>query len=428
MTEELEPAVAHLLRAALQCAPSPHTLFPPSLTPSSALLLLRTLSLWAAAHRPPPKARRAFLKQLLRRYEAALEGEEAGEAAHMALAETMAQPDDTPGRRVYLLQPLVREAARAAAERQAEEEGSGQAEEEGSGQAEDNRQAVDSGQAEDNRQTVDSGQAQAEAAIGGSMPNGSRPDQAEPADGAVPRRLAPGGAQAVVLEEAAALLSRGTTGLQTWPAAQVLASMVSSPERARRMDGAHVLELGAGPGLAGLAAAKAAPIRRLTLTDAHADVLALLRTNARLNLGLAKDAPLDLEDDSGDAEAREADPGAAAACRAVVQSLDWREPAAAVAALPPATVLLGSDIVFDPALAVPLVNTIAALLEKGGDGAVAWIASTRRNPATYAAFERALAAEARLRCVEVPWRRQDCVLVLDATCEVTVLEIALQGQ
>lgn len=209
---------------------------------------------------------------------------------------------------------------------------------------------------------------------------------------------------AVVLEEAAAFLSCGTTGLQTWTAAQVLAGLVSRPPWSHRLAGAHVLELGAGPGLAGLAAAHAAGtgngLARLTLTDASDHVLDLLRRNASRNLPPKSPAVV------------------------TVCPLDWRDPIAAAVALTPVDVILGSDLVFDPMLVPSLVDTVTALLAAAPATAVAWIASTHRNPETYAAFVAALEAEDTLTVSTVPFGVHDSPIVLDHSCEVTVLEIA----
>jgi predicted nicotinamide N-methyase len=407
--EEEEKNALRLLRAALQCAPSSSiTFWPLSLSAPLALSLLNVLSLWAVRYPPPPLARRAVLKQLLRRYGAGFQAEdgELGQAVeeelHMALAQAMAQPDDDPGHRVYLLNPIQ------SLSRQHSSPGFPPVLAPGG--------SDDAGTAE----TVRAGNEEEAAAAGSSRHAG------DPADTtSVPEGLMPGGAQAVVLEEAAALLSRGTTGLQTWPAAQVLASLVREPSRAQRMCNGHVLELGAGPGLAGLAAAMHARPGRLTLTDTHADVLVLLRKNVELNLGPVLEEA-ELQPPGVERQvSEESKTGTDAVCRATVRSLDWREPGPAVATLPPVDVILGSDIVFDPALAEPLVRTLTALLEKAGVDAVAWIASTRRNEATYAAFEAALEREGRLKYAEVQWQRESCPLLLDADCQVTVLEITL---
>jgi len=126
------------------------------------------------------------------------------------------------------------------------------------------------------------------------------------------------------------------TGGVVWPAALVLCSWLLR-QPAGAFDGLDVLELGAGTGLCGLALAQCRPLRRCTLTD----VVPATLDNLRHNLGAL--------------------PPAAAPCRAA--ALDWCAPDAFLAAeADGADLLLGADLVYEPALAAPLAATLAALL------------------------------------------------------------------
>ncbi len=79
-------------------------------------------------------------------------------------------------------------------------------------------------------------------------------------------------------------------GITLWPSAIALASEVS--DRPEELRGARVLELGAGAGLPGLAAAAVGAI--VVQTDRHESALALCRLNSERN-GLFGDGPLELD-------------------------------------------------------------------------------------------------------------------------------------
>ena len=182
----------------------------------------------------------------------------------------------------------------------------------------------------------------------------------------------------LVLCESRQLVSDGTTGLHAWEAAAALAEWVVAAARADRglWAGRTVLELGAGVGLVGLVAARAAPqLARVVLTDVHEQVLRVLRANA---------ADTDRVD---------------------VQPLDWLDPGAADGWLPAADpdVLLGSDLVYDRDIIPALVQVLARLLRAPGRLRTALIASTQRNQATLDQFLAALAdADIAVDEVELP--------------------------
>jgi hypothetical protein len=129
------------------------------------------------------------------------------------------------------------------------------------------------------------------------------------------------------------------TGLYVWGASLVLGRWLASSATARaELAGAEVVELGAGCGVPGLAAALHGRARRVRLTDLHAPTLANLRAIAGLN-----------------AEA-------AGACALEVERLDWAAPLA----LPPVAVVLGADLVYDDGMAALLAPLVAALVAPGG--------------------------------------------------------------
>jgi len=188
-----------------------------------------------------------------------------------------------------------------------------------------------------------------------------------------------GGAPALVLREGPHdplnTLSRDAieldqTGCQLWGAALVLARWIAVDERVRAvLEGACVVELGAGCGLPGLAAAVYARSRRVVLTDLNALTLANLRANVLAN----------------------ADACAAAGCSVEVVRLPWASSwaaAAAAAAAGPATpkttpktqvqpyqpyivgepvdIVLGSDLAYRTENVRLLGARVRALLATGG--------------------------------------------------------------
>ena len=157
------------------------------------------------------------------------------------------------------------------------------------------------------------------------------------------------------------------TGCQLWGAALVLARWIAVDERVRAvLEGACVVELGAGCGLPGLAAAVYARSRRVVLTDLNALTLANLRANVLAN----------------------ADACSAAGCSVEVLRLPWASSwaaAAASAAAGPATpkttpktqvqpfivgepvdIVLGSDLAYRTENVRLLGARVRALLATGG--------------------------------------------------------------
>ena len=161
-------------------------------------------------------------------------------------------------------------------------------------------------------------------------------------------------------------------GLKLWEACFVLADHLLSrdPGLCR---GAHVVELGAGVGLLGLVAARCLGAARVTLTDADVEVLKFLRHNVQANESAG----------GGDGKVE-------------VASLDWAEPVEYQALLQPqhqqdgggeeSKVILAADCIYDLD-AIPAFVFVLAWALRADPATVVLVASTLRNPETYALFE-----------------------------------------
>lgn len=155
-----------------------------------------------------------------------------------------------------------------------------------------------------------------------------------------------------------------------WPAGLALAAALASMEGL--VAGRAVLDLGAGAGVAGLAAA-AAGAASVRLTDRDPWALECAAASAVATLGAAAAAavvstsPLDWSDEGAVAAAADAAPGG--------RGWDF---------------VLATDVLYDAAAAEPVAAALGALLAPGGVALVADPA--RRAPAHRAAFQAALAA------------------------------------
>ena len=139
--------------------------------------------------------------------------------------------------------------------------------------------------------------------------------------------------------------SSDQTGCQIWAAALVLARWISTDPTLRELiDGSLVVELGAGCGVPGLAAAVYAHARRVVLTDLNALTVANLSANAAANR-----------------------PSCSAWCGIEVRVLDWATPPECRAAIgEPVQVLLGSDLAYSADGVRLLGGIVRTLLPRGG--------------------------------------------------------------
>lgn len=164
-------------------------------------------------------------------------------------------------------------------------------------------------------------------------------------------------------------------GLRMWEAGFLLTDLVlRQPDLVR---GRRVVELGAGLGLTGIAAACCSGAARVTLTDCAQQVLANLEHNAFLAAQQLADA------------CPQADLAASSPLH--VAALDWLDggPHAVGVCDCAVDVILAADVIYDVAFVPALVQVIAALLATPSSDhrpQVALVAATERNVATLAVF------------------------------------------
>ncbi|XP_054925696.2 protein-lysine N-methyltransferase EEF2KMT isoform X3 [Dermacentor andersoni] len=172
----------------------------------------------------------------------------------------------------------------------------------------------------------------------------------------------------VTLKEHTAVVINGTTGLRTWQASKFLSEWCL--ENRHLLRNKCIVELGCGVGLTGMVVCKTCCPLSYTFTDGHEAVLQSVEENLRLN--------------------------SVTECHTRAEMLRWgdhedfREHCTA-------GVILGADLVFDPAVVPALVATLAALLAHGG---TAYIASTVRNLETRALFLSKLGTLNKFRRVD----------------------------
>ncbi|EKM61789.1 uncharacterized protein PHACADRAFT_248655 [Phanerochaete carnosa HHB-10118-sp] len=140
-----------------------------------------------------------------------------------------------------------------------------------------------------------------------------------------------------------------SVGLQSWGSAIVFAErMCAAPAlfglcpRTLR-----VLELGAGTGLLGLAAAKLCPDAEVVATDYHPSVLANLRVNIVTNFPPTS-------------------PSSAVAARVDVHALDWQDPRYDEPLDAPFDVVLAADVIYHPDHARWIKGCVERLLRENG--------------------------------------------------------------
>ncbi|KAJ1650677.1 hypothetical protein IWQ61_008579 [Dispira simplex] len=167
---------------------------------------------------------------------------------------------------------------------------------------------------------------------------------------------------AATVQEDQTLVAHGTTGLRTWEAGLRLAEYVIW-QAERLVRGQPVLELGSGTGLVGIWCGLLGATS-VTLSDYHPAVLDRLLGNVALN------QPPD---------------GSEPSTR--VLALDWLEWNDAKAQTYRGCTVLGADLVYDPTIIPALVRVLQSLARVE---CTIVIASTLRNPQTFAGFQEAL--------------------------------------
>ena len=203
-----------------------------------------------------------------------------------------------------------------------------------------------------------------------------------------------------------------------WESAFCLAQYLRGEARARRIRGRRVLELGAGAGLLGLAAA-ASGAKRVVLTD-HPDAMPLLTRNVERNAealaghGVGDGDPRD-EDETGDGTAVGIGDARASRRRRIPKCLplDWTVDSQldAVADLGPFDVVLATDVVFNVDLVDPLIRCLRRCVKPRRG--IAWVCLQERCPDAFAAFRERCRQEFDAREVpsdEVGFVDRECVL------------------
>ncbi|ELT89739.1 hypothetical protein CAPTEDRAFT_224003 [Capitella teleta] len=186
-----------------------------------------------------------------------------------------------------------------------------------------------------------------------------------------------------VLRESTNMISQGTTGLQTWPAAFCLAEWAL--ENSDLLRKKRIIELGSGLGFAGMLIHASCQPEKYIFTDCHENVLHLLQSNINLNY-------------SEKTEDAEWDPvvglqgcyqlkSRATLC---TLALNWETVNESDLSLlsQGADVIVAADVVYDSSIIPSLVRVLSAFLRS--KESIAFIASTIRNIDTMNEFTGAL--------------------------------------
>ncbi|SPO25903.1 uncharacterized protein UTRI_03268 [Ustilago trichophora] len=191
----------------------------------------------------------------------------------------------------------------------------------------------------------------------------------------------------VTIREEGSAISKGTTGLRTWEAGLRLAGHLISEPTMITAPGTRILELGSGAGFVGAVCATQQIMSKHSdvhtfLTDMPGQVVARIRDTLHVN---------NLNSSTSIVEIKELDWLELSAERQQSQQRDDLPTINFLAEAKP-TLILAADVVYDPYLIDPLVETIRACLEAGVSTCRALVASTIRNPETYGAFKASLAS------------------------------------
>lgn len=196
-------------------------------------------------------------------------------------------------------------------------------------------------------------------------------------------------------------------GLKLWEACYVLTeALFSHPELCHGRD---VIELGSGVGLLGLVAAYCLGAASVTMTDIDDKVLLFLRTNVEFNAAAtASLLAADIYDVVHKKKERKGGEAAAAAVVPLIEvaAMDWSQPVEYKALLnrspsSPSTtrkgvkqrdrIILAADCIYDREAIPAFVDVLAYSLQPPTCGSsrktTVLVASTMRNPETYAHFE-----------------------------------------
>ncbi|KAJ1029192.1 hypothetical protein NDA18_002820 [Ustilago nuda] len=189
----------------------------------------------------------------------------------------------------------------------------------------------------------------------------------------------------VTIREEGSAISKGTTGLRTWEAGLRLACHLISEPSVITAPGTRILELGSGAGFVGTVCATQQLMSQQAdlhtfLTDVPGQVVTRIRETLHVN---------GLDGATSVVEVKELDWLELSAERQQSRQRDDLPTLNFLADAKP-TLILAADVVYDPDLIDPLVETIKTCLEAGTRPCRALVASTVRNPETYGAFEKSL--------------------------------------
>ncbi|GMT19178.1 hypothetical protein PFISCL1PPCAC_10475 [Pristionchus fissidentatus] len=181
--------------------------------------------------------------------------------------------------------------------------------------------------------------------------------------------LSRNGESAIVIREKNQTLSEGTTGLSLWQAACDLSSyltfnFITPPTKA--------LELGAGCGLSGIAAASLFPESEIVLTDCDANVLKQLEMNLKCNKMSERVKTL---------------------------NLDWTK-FEKTKDMEGTNLVLAADVVYDKTLLPSLCKVLSSLITS--PEVLCLVSCTKRDPTTLEAFEKQLTSSGlrvREKCI-----------------------------
>uniref|UniRef100_A0A183CME4 FAM86 domain-containing protein n=1 Tax=Globodera pallida TaxID=36090 RepID=A0A183CME4_GLOPA len=190
----------------------------------------------------------------------------------------------------------------------------------------------------------------------------------------------------ILLKESVQHISQGTTGLSCWQASSVLANFLFHPSHCGTFSAvSHVLELGAGCGLAGISFAASNAMAKVTLTDAHPSVLCQLRGNVALNFDCAKSKTAAVS----------------------VEYLDWTDYERN--SLPQdVDLIIASDVVFDQSLFRPFAALLRHLLH--GESAVGLICCAIRDKSTVELFLGEIEKHGILLRAQFDCRMRNCII------------------
>ncbi|KAJ7940485.1 hypothetical protein B0H13DRAFT_14257 [Mycena leptocephala] len=189
--------------------------------------------------------------------------------------------------------------------------------------------------------------------------------------------------QTTTLFESRKMIESGTTGLRTWLASLILAQyLILNPVLVQRK---RILELGSGVGFLGSVVASLQLLQRpldssspgtVWMSDINESVLSRCRDNVHLPCNLSSSHP-DVRCCFLDWSAALEPDGIAPLTSLLHDELD-------------ADLILGADIVFDPALIPPLVAVLRIALQPTLRSKCALVALTVRNPTTMQKFTDAV--------------------------------------